>query len=140
MREFRRKADAMLARRGVTAELLDAAALRAEEPHSPGGARRLLIPSHGFVAAPELTRALAGAARRHGAQIIEHGAVRRIAAAERRSTVETDCGSLTGDAVVLAAGSWSGSIDIDGVARPCRSGRCEASCCASAGRARRCGA
>ena len=42
--------------------------------------------------------------------------MRRIARAGDELRVETDRGSLHGDAVVLAAGSWSGQIEIDGVA------------------------
>jgi glycine oxidase len=106
-----------LARRGITAELLDGPAARAQEPQlSAGVIGALLIPAHGFVSAPLLTRALAGAARRHGAQIIEHGAVNRIAHDGNDVVVDTDRGPLTADAVVLAAGSWSGSIDIAGLA------------------------
>jgi glycine oxidase len=106
----------MLARRGVAAELLDRQAARTEEPYVTdevlGG---LLIPSHGFVAATELTRALAGAARRHGAQLIERGRVRRISRAGDDLIVETDRGSLAGNGVVMAAGSWAGDIEIEGV-------------------------
>ena len=85
LRELEARA-AMLARRGVTAHLLDVAATRAEEPlvaeSAVGGA--LEIGLHGFVAAGELTRALVGAARRHGAQLLEPSRVRRIEEAERR--------------------------------------------------------
>ncbi len=106
----------VLARRGVAAEIVDRAGAHAQEPHLTdeviGG---LLIPSHGFVSAPELTRALAAASRRRGVQIIEHGAVRCIVHDGAGVAVETDRGALAGDAVVLAAGSWSGSIDISGV-------------------------
>ena len=106
----------VLARLDVTALLLDAQAARSEEPqlgdHAVGG---LLIESHGFVAAGELTRALAAAARRHGAQLIEGSRVRRITRLHGDMVVETDRGSLTSNAVVLAAGSWSGEIGIDGV-------------------------
>ena len=50
---------AMLARRGVTAHLLDVAAIRAEEPLVADGAVGALeIGLHGFVAAGELARAL----------------------------------------------------------------------------------
>jgi len=107
-----------LKRKGVAADVLDAKAARAEEPHLTGDiAGGLVISSHGYVVAVELTRALAAAARRHGAQLIEHGRVRRIAAAGPRDlVVETDRGSLTGNGVVLAAGSWSGQIEIEGVA------------------------
>ena len=106
-----------LTRRGIAAELSDGPGARAQEPHlSDGVIGGLLIPSHGFVSAPMLTRALAGAARRHGAQIIEHASVHRIARDGTDVTIDTDRGSLTANAVVLAAGSWSGSIDIEGVA------------------------
>ena len=115
LRVLQATADA-LARRDVTALLLDAQAVRTEEPQLGDGAiGGLLIESHGFVAAGELTRALAAAARRSGAQLIERSRVRRIARRNGDMIVETDRGSLTGNAVVLAAGSWSGSIAIDGV-------------------------
>ena len=69
----------VLARRGVPALLLDAQAVRNEEPHlSDGAIGGLLIESHGFVAAGELTHALAAAARRQGAHVIERSRVRRI--------------------------------------------------------------
>ncbi len=105
-----------LARRGVVAELLDARAVRHEEPHLTGDvAGGLFISTHGFVAAGELTRALATAARRHGAQIVEHSRVKRISRVGDDLAIETARGSLTGNRVVLAAGSWSGQIDIEGV-------------------------
>lgn len=116
MRRFATTADA-LAARGVSAELLDAQRVRAEEPHLTGDVRGgLLIASHGFVAAADLTRALATAARRHGAQLIERGRVRRISRSGGDLIVDTDRGPLTGNGVVLAAGSWSGQIEIDGTA------------------------
>jgi glycine oxidase len=108
----------VLARRGVSAQILDRAGAHEREPHLAdsvlGG---LFIPSHGFVSAPELTRALAAAARRRGTQILEHGTVRCIARDGDSLTVETDRGSLSGDAVVMAAGSWTGSIAIQDVAQ-----------------------
>jgi glycine oxidase len=110
-------AEAFLKGRGVAAMLLDAPATRREEPHlgeeTVGG---LLVEEHGFVAAADLTRALVAAARRHGAQVIEQSRVRRILRHDNEFVVETDRGRLNGDAVVLAAGSWSGDIGIDGVA------------------------
>jgi glycine oxidase len=106
----------VLARRDVPALMLDAAAVRSEEPHvSDAVIGGLLIETHGFVAATDLTRALATAARRQGAQLIEQSAVRRIARRGGDIVVETDRGSLIGNAVVLAAGSWSGSVAIEGV-------------------------
>jgi glycine oxidase len=107
---------ALLASRDVAAEIVDGHAARGEEPQLTadvvGG---LLIPTHGFVAAGELTRALAASARRQGAQLIEGGRVVRIAASGGDMLVATERGTLAGNAVVVAAGSWSGTIDIEGV-------------------------
>ena len=95
-------------------EVLDASEVSLEEPCLTadviGG---LLIGTHGYVSAAELTRAAAGAARRYGAQLVEHSHVNRIGQVDGRVEVATDRGSLVGDAVVLAAGSWSGSIGVD---------------------------
>lgn len=105
-----------LTARDVPAVLLDAVAIRAEEPHlGDGAAGGLLIEQHGFVAAGDLTRALVTSARRHGAQLIEQSRVRRIAGEGGDIVVETDRGTLTADAVVLAAGSWSGEIAVNDV-------------------------
>ncbi len=115
LRELHQTAD-VLARRDVAALLLDAAAVRAEEPQVGDGAiGGLLIEAHGYVAAGDLTRALVVAARRHGTQLIERGHVRRILRRDGDIVVETDRGSLTGNAAVLAAGSWSGEVEIEGV-------------------------
>jgi glycine oxidase len=109
----------VLSKRGVSAQLLDAAALRSEEPQIGDGAiGGLLIETHGFVAAGELTRALVAAARRYGAQLIEQSRVRRIVRRYGEIVVETNRGSLTGNSVVLAAGSWSGEVTIDGITTP----------------------
>ncbi|MCU1384895.1 MAG: Glycine oxidase ThiO [Acidobacteria bacterium] len=111
-----RATEAVLARRGVPALMLDANTVRSEEPEltdrAIGG---LLIETHGFVAAGALTQALASAARRRGAQLVEPSRVRRISQRHGDLIVETDRGSLTTGAVVLAAGSWSGGIAIDGI-------------------------
>jgi glycine oxidase len=106
----------VLERRGVPALLLDAERTRAEEPHlSESVVGGLLIEVHGYVAAAELVRALAAAARRQGAQLIERTRVRTIASRHGEMVIETDKGSLTGGTVVLAAGSWSGEVMLDGV-------------------------
>jgi glycine oxidase len=115
MRELRNAA-ARLEAQHVVLGLLDARTVLVEEPHLShdivGG---LVVPLHGFVAAGELVRALAGAARQHGAQMIEGSRVRRIVFANGDVTVETNRGPLAGSAVVLAAGSWSGQIEIAGM-------------------------
>ncbi len=105
-----------LAARGVEASLHDARSVRALEPQLAsevcGG---LLIPLHGFVAALDFARALAAAARQHDAQIIERGHVRRISQGNGGVIIDTDRGRLTADAAVVAAGSWAGEIEIEGV-------------------------
>jgi glycine oxidase len=115
VRRLRATADA-LARRGIGAELLDGPAARLEEPQvTKDVVAGLLITGHGFVAANDLTRAVALAARRKGAQFFEQRRVVRVAQVNGHVVVETDRGSLAGNAVVIAAGSWSGAIAIDGV-------------------------
>lgn len=116
LRRLRAAAD-VLSRRGVAATLLDADLTRHEEPHlAPDVAGGLLIETHGFVAALDLARALAVAARHRGAQLLEPCRVRRISRSGDDVVVETDHGHLSAGAVVLAAGSWSSAIDIDGPA------------------------
>lgn len=111
-----REAAGVLSRRGVAADFMDGSAARRMEPHlCDDVAGALLIPSHGFLGAGELTRALAAAARHHGAQLVEKSHVKRIRQEGSEVIVETDRGHLTGDAVVIAAGSWSGTIEIEGV-------------------------
>ena len=108
---------ARLEAQGVQLGVLDAQTVRAEEPELGAEvAGGLLVPTHGFVAVADLMRSLAAAARRLGAGLIEGRRVRRIARAGDDLTVETDRGSLAANAVVVAAGSWSGQIEIAGVA------------------------
>ena len=108
----------MLASRGVAADLVDRKAVREMEPHlATDAAGGLLIPCHGFVGASELTKALAMAARRHGAQLIEQGRVRRITREGADLRVDTVRGSLMANAVVIAAGSWAGQVEVEGAVR-----------------------
>ncbi len=108
----------ILAARRVAGELMDRAAVRLQEPHLAedvlGG---LLVPMHGFVAAGELTGALAAAARRRGAAIAERCRVQRVDVTSREIAVETDRGTRRSQAVVLAAGCWTGGIPVEGTPR-----------------------
>ena len=74
-----------------------------------------MISSHGFVSATDLTRAAAAAANHHGAKFVEQSQRDEFHARTTDISVETDRGSLSADAVVLAAGSWSGSVEIEGI-------------------------
>lgn len=108
---------ALLAARGVTAHLVDGAGVRSYEPNATGAAvGGLLIPAHGHVAATDLTRALVVGARKHGAQLVERGRATRIRRHGDELIVDTERGPLSGEAVVIAAGSWSGQIDVEGAA------------------------
>jgi glycine oxidase len=118
MAALRHMAD-RLGARGVMVRVLDARAVHAEEPHvSDDVIGALLIESHGFVNAGELTRALVTAARRHGAKVVEGSRVLRISNRDDDLIVETADGSLRANAVVLAAGSWSAYVEIEGAAAP----------------------
>jgi glycine oxidase len=117
LNRFRGTAE-VLAGRGVAAELLDRDTVRRREPQlaedAIGG---LLISIHGFVGAGGLTRALAVAAARRGARLVDSCRVRRIEMRSDEVLVETDRGTHRAQAVVLAAGCWSGTIDIAGTPR-----------------------
>jgi glycine oxidase len=115
MRKLRAKA-ALLASRGVAAELIHGDTVRREEPLLAADVvAGLLIPTHGFVVAAELTRALGAAARHYGAQLVEGGRVVKISRTNDELVVETTRGRLTANAVVVAAGSWAGQIEIAGL-------------------------
>ncbi len=113
---FKQIADDMH-RAGLDCELLDAQAAKEAEPQlTPDVAGALLVKTHGFVAASELSGALAAASIKHGARIRVPAHVKRI---ENHDDVveihfENDT-PMTARDVVVAAGSWSGQIDIDGV-------------------------
>ena len=102
----------------IACELLDAHAARSAEPQlTPEISGALLIKAHGFVVTAELSGALAAAAIKRGARVRVPARVRRIDRAGAHVTVHLDNDEpVTADHVVIAAGSWSGQIDIDGVA------------------------
>jgi glycine oxidase len=116
-----RRQSELLGSRGVPVSLLDGQAARAEEPQLAADvAGALLVPVHGFVAAPALALALAAAARRRGARFLDQGRASRIRPDGAGLIVETASGPISADTVVLAAGSWSGAIDLGGVRPPVR--------------------
>jgi glycine oxidase len=99
---------------GIDCRRLDPAEARAQEPRLTAGVvGALFTPAHGFVAQEMMTAALARAAIRHGASVLTrtvHG-VRRSRAA---LAVDTDDGPLDADRVVIAAGTWSGAVRVEG--------------------------
>lgn len=86
------------------------------EPYaSPAARGALVIPTHGFVGVTSLTLAAAAAAQKFGATFtVAIGAIRILSAPGDRVCVETSNGTLAADRVVLAAGSWSSAITVEG--------------------------
>ena len=116
-----------LAAANVACTLLDAAATHDTEPLvAQDVSAGLLIPEHGYLVARDFTQALAVAAAKRGATFARsegpHAAmtgapehVRRLAPADRELRVETDRSTVVARHVVLAAGCWSGGVEIEGV-------------------------
>jgi glycine/D-amino acid oxidase-like deaminating enzyme len=103
----------VLAGLGVEGELLDAAALRREEPYAahdlPGG---VLYPGDAQLEPRLATAALVRAALARGAELKTDVAVHAIVrAADGRATgVETSEGRVGADLVVIAAGVWTPAL------------------------------
>lgn len=96
-----------LAEAGIDHRLLDRQAARAEEPGlSHQVVSALLVPSHGYVRAAQLTEALAQAARARGARL-STAAVLGIDQVGSRARVTMQTGTIEPDAVVVASGSWT---------------------------------
>ena len=101
---------------GVASQVLNAKeTLEAEPLLTPEATAGLLIPVHGFVVAGDLSAALAAAAIAHGARVLVPARARRIGRRDGAIEVELDNDRVTARHVVVAAGSWSGQIQIDGV-------------------------
>ena len=82
---------------------------------SPGARGALLIPRHGFVGVTSMTLAAAAAAEKCGARFrVATGAISIYALPGDRVGVQTSSSMLEADRVVLAAGSWSSAITVDG--------------------------
>jgi len=95
---------------GVAHELMPAhEAHRLEPALSPRIISALLLPDHGYVRAAELTSALLTAAIRQGAEMIV-GSVEEVRSSNGSCVVQSSAGRLESDAVVVAAGSWSGCV------------------------------
>jgi len=74
----------------------------------------VLARDHGYVSVPALMDALAWAALRHGVQIEAAHRVTGIRVDNRGAMISTEDGtSWSAGAVVIAAGSWCGRLDVD---------------------------
>lgn len=107
---------AALVAKGVETEWLDAAAAHAADPaisaHTRGALR---IAAHGFVNVPQLVSALAQSARFRGATVESPTEVIRVEPSKALVKVVIDGEIRECDAVVIAAGSWSGRVRIAGL-------------------------
>jgi len=107
-------------------ERLDAAAALAMEPLVSREIRgALLLPDVAQVRNHRLTRALAEAAKRHGAEVrAESEAIGFLRVPGRVNGVKTARGDLFANETVVAAGAWSGDllagVDLDLPVRPVR--------------------
>lgn len=98
----------------VEHRLLNAVEVRELEPALAGDvAGGLLVPAHGFVSARHLTAALTAAAARCGALMSAQCRIDRIASEGGELRALGDSGVFGADAIVLAAGSWSGKVAIE---------------------------
>jgi glycine oxidase len=98
-----------LAELGVAHAVLDASETRRLEPQlRTDVAAALLLHEHGYVAANALTRALARAALKHGASFTTAPVV-SVHGGDPPWVVTAD-DTMQADAVIVAAGSWSGSL------------------------------
>lgn len=104
---------------GLECRLLSRSEALGQEPHlRPSVTGALHVPSHGFVAASALTMALRGAAMRHGVSFQSPCDVTRLTSTGSEMSAETDHGPRTSDVVVLAAGSWTGGVEVGPTAPP----------------------
>lgn len=113
LRAAKRGLDAL----GVRSDVLDAAALRTEEPAlSPAAVAGLLTHAHGFVGIDGLLAALVHRARFSGATF--RSPVESIGVEDRGNLVDVRIGDThdSADFVVVAAGSWSGRVRIRNLA------------------------
>ncbi len=138
--DYRRNGSLEIATDAATAETLRNAASLATAPLQwlstadarqlepalpPTIAGALFAPAHGYVGVSSLTEALAWSALKHGAELETGRHIQAIRVAGKQLEVTADDGSVwTAPTVIVAAGSWSGRIEmpetVAGAVRPVR--------------------
>ncbi|HEX6162955.1 MAG TPA: glycine oxidase ThiO [Vicinamibacterales bacterium] len=105
-----------LAHDRIEANWIEPAAFDRYEPRASKQAHgALFIPIHGFVGVTSLTAAALAAAERFGARLTSNtGAIRIFPMPGGRAGVESANRTWEADRVVLAAGSWSSMIAVEG--------------------------
>jgi glycine oxidase len=102
---------------GLECEILDERAVREAEPQlTPEVSAALFMKAHGFVVTADLSGALVAAAIKHGARVRVPARAQRIEHRDDDISIQLDSDTrVTAHHVVVAAGSWSGHIDIEGI-------------------------
>ncbi len=101
---------------GVEARWIEAGDVVQLEPALGPCEGALLVPAHGYVRVAQLTASLVEAAERSGATVITGQPATTIAADLAGAIVETPGERHRATTVVIAAGSWSGSLGANDVA------------------------
>lgn len=108
-----RASAAQLSASGVACEWLAGAAVHASDPAvSPSVRGGLRIPAHGHVHVPQLIAALLQSAKLAGASVESPASVIRVEPSKDDVTLVFDGARRVADAVVMAAGAWSGKVRI----------------------------
>jgi len=109
-------ASGALWREGIEARWVPAAVIPDLEPQvAPDAHGGLFIPMHGFVGVSSLTAAAVAAAEQRGAEVVvEAGAIEVRAVTGGRVAVSTTTQAWEADVVVMAAGSWSSRVRVEG--------------------------
>ena len=104
-----------LLERGVACRWLEGSAANSFEPAVGGTALGgLFIETHGFVSVPDLISALTHAASQNGASFESPAEAVSVTSSKDSVTVKMGDRSLSADAAVVATGSWSGRVKVDG--------------------------
>jgi glycine oxidase len=110
-----------LAAADVPHRLVDGSGVRELEPSVADRAvNALFVPDHGYVAAAALTLALFEAARRHGMTLVGSRGLALERTGDGGARLRTSGEVLAGDAIVLAAGSWSSDLEPATAVKPIR--------------------
>ena len=101
--------------RGVSADYLNQTGVHEAEPQlAPEVLAGLVVHDHGHVAAADLTSALRRASGAYGVTFASATSAIRISRRGATLKVEAASDTVECDAVVMAAGSWSGQIEAEG--------------------------
>ena len=75
----------------------------------------IVVPPHGMVSARPLTAAMVHATECRGGTLVADCHVDRVTVDGREARIHAGSDDYAADAVVLAAGSWSGQVEVEGV-------------------------